>query len=604
MSLRPLSGALSRAAGEEPRFPPDATLHALFARQVRSGPHRPAVTCGDHTLSYADLDDRSTALAGALTQRGVRPGDRVGVRVERGIGLVVALLGVLKAGAAYVPLDPGYPAERLEFVAEDAGLSAVVGDGSFPGLVCLPVTSAPDPPSPALPPAEPGAVAYVIHTSGSTGRPKGVLVPHRNVVALLAATADTFGFGPDDVWTLFHSFAFDFSVWEMWGCLLTGGRLVVVPHWTSRDPRAFHALLAAEQVTVLNQTPSAFSQLVTSPAFGTEDLAVRLLIFGGEPLDTRTLSGWFARYPECRVENMYGITETTVHCTRRTLTPADARDGTRSVGRPLDGWDVYVLDEQGDPTAPGTPGEIYVGGRGLALGYLNRPELTRERFVPDRVTGAPGRLLYRTGDSGRLLADGELEHLGRLDDQVKIRGHRVELGEIRSVLTEDPEVRAAAVVARGTAHGADARIDAYVVTGQPDGIAEIRRRLARRLPGHLLPATLTAIDEIPLTPNNKIDTDRLPPPRTAARATAAPPRTMDDPVATALAGIWERLLGVPVTGPDDNFFEAGGTSILVPRLREELRTAGFPDIPLRDLYLHASLTAMARLVRQRQEGPV
>jgi amino acid adenylation domain-containing protein len=583
-----------------PTTPAPATIHGLFSHQVHRTPHHPAVTCDDHTLSYAELEMRSSRLAHALVRSGVRPSDRVGVHLGRGIDLVIALLGVLKSGAAYVPLDPGYPAQRLTFVAQDTELRLVVSNEPLAGFRTVPVNaSVTGDPLPAAH-GTPDSIAYVIHTSGSTGRPKGVLVPHRNVGALLTGTADEFAFGPDDVWTMFHSFAFDFSVWEMWGCLLTGGRLVIVPQWTSRDPREFHALLAAEHVTVLNQTPSAFSQLMRSPVFGTEDLSVRLLIFGGESLDTRVLEPWFAHCPGARVENMYGITETTVHCTRRTLTPADVRTGTRSVGRPLDGWDVHVLDEGGTPAAPGAVGEIYVGGAGLADGYLNRPQLTRERFVPDRITGAADRLLYRTGDLGRLRDDGELDHLGRLDDQVKIRGHRIELGEIRTVLAEDPQVKAVAVVARDTSQTAEARIDAYVVTEGADDVAKIRQRLASRLPSYLMPASMTAIDEIPLTPNNKTDIDSLPVPRghpTAGTAT----RTMDKPVGTRLADIWEHVLG-RAAAPDDSFFEVGGNSLLIARLREELQAAGFPVVPLRDLYTHSSLTALTQLMRERQEG--
>ncbi|MFE0420242.1 amino acid adenylation domain-containing protein [Streptomyces tendae] len=603
---RPLSAeAVTSDADAAKRFPSDATIHGLFARQVGANPRGPAVTYEDQTLTYAELDERSSTLAQALAQRGAGPGERVGVRLERGVDLVVALLGVLKSGAAYVPLDPRHPAERQEFVVQDAELSILVSDEPVPGVAQVPVYAAPVAPYHPLPVVAPDSLAYVIYTSGSTGRPKGVLIPHRNVVALLAGTADDFAFGSDDVWTMFHSFAFDFSVWEMWGCLLTGGRLVVVPHWTSRDPRAFHSLLAAAQVTVLNQTPSAFAQLVSSEAFGSETLAVRLLVFGGEPLDVTSLAPWFAHCPLSQVENMYGITETTVHCTRRTLTPANVWKAPRSVGRPLDGWEVYILDEQGQQVPHGAPGEIYVGGKGLAKGYLNRPELTRERFVPDRVTHVPGRILYRSGDRGRLLDSGELEHLGRLDDQVQMRGFRVELGEIRSALTEDPHVRAAAVVARETASSGTAdHLDAYVVVAEAGTVAGIRRRLAKRLPDYLMPTTITALDEMPLTPNQKIDVRRLPEPYQGGRSGTTDPEKGDDPLVGHLAALWQRALGVtgPPLRPEDNFFEVGGNSLLVARLGEELRAAGFGVIALRELYLHSSLSGMAELLRSRQGG--
>ncbi|MEV0072709.1 non-ribosomal peptide synthetase [Amycolatopsis sp. NPDC050768] len=572
---------------------PERTIVSLFARQAAAAPARPAVTSDDTTLTYAQLHRRSSDLARTLAAAGVSPGDRVGVGLPRGTELVVALLAVLKAGAAYVPLDPDYPAERLAFIAADTGIDVVVGNSAtaVEGARVVDVASpaADDRPAPAEPAA--GDVAYVIHTSGSTGRPKGVLVAHRTVVALLDATAAEFELSGSDVWTLFHSFAFDFSVWEMWVCLMTGGRLVVVPHWTARDPAEFHALLEREHVTVLNQTPSAFAPLLATPAFAGGGLSVRLLVFGGEPLDVRTLGPWFDRYPHARVENMYGITETTVHVTARTLTAADVALGSRSVGRPLPGWTVRLLDEHGTRVPAGQPGEIHVGGAGVALGYLDRPELTAERFLPDPE--GPGTL-YRSGDRGRELPDGELEHLGRLDDQVKIRGHRIELGEVRQALTDDPAVTAAAVVPRSSTG-----LDAYVVTTAPDGLAELRRRLATRMPAHLVPDTLTAVPALPLNANGKVDTTRLPAP--APPSGASGPGPHDDPLTKRIARLWEGLLGGPVAA-GDNFFELGGNSLLAARLGNELAGAGLPAVSMRELYAHSSLTAMTELVRTKQEA--
>ncbi|MFF3413060.1 amino acid adenylation domain-containing protein, partial [Streptomyces sp. NPDC002742] len=372
------------------------SIPELFGVRVGLVPDAVAVSGVGGSLSYGELGVLSDRLARVLVESGVVPGDRVGVCLERGPALVVALLAVLKAGAAYVPLDPHYPAERLAFVARDTGLRVAVGEASGPcaglGLTVVETGGEPADPDGGLPRIGADAAAYVIHTSGSTGRPKGVVVGHRHVAALLGATARGFGLGPGDVWTFFHSFAFDFSVWEIWGCLLTGGRLVVVPFTVSRDPEEFHALLVREEVTVVNQTPSAFSQLVGAQAFGAGGLAVRLLVFGGEPLDPGMLLPWFDRYPpsRCRAVNMYGITETTVHCTWHTVTRADALTGSRSVGRPLPGWDLHVLDDRGRPAPPGVPGEIHVGGAGVSFGYLGRPELTAERFIPDHLTGEPG----------------------------------------------------------------------------------------------------------------------------------------------------------------------------------------------------------------------
>ncbi|MFS0695610.1 non-ribosomal peptide synthetase [Streptomyces nitrosporeus] len=578
---------------------PAATLPEAFGRVVSATPDALAVCEGGIRLTYRELDERSTLLAAGLRARGVRHGDRVGVCLERTADLVVTMLGVLKAGAAYVPSDPAYPADRLAHLVEDAGPGVVVT--RLPGFphggstgVATPDELVVPTGRPSGPPARtaPDDPAYVIYTSGSTGRPKGVVVPHRNVLALVEATRDEYRLGGHDVWTLFHSGAFDFSVWEIWGCLLTGGRLVVVPYEVSRDPEEFCGLLAAEGVTVLSQTPSAFSQLLRT---GHGPLAVRLVVFGGEPLDSRMLLPWFDLHPEetCRVVNMFGITETTVHVTAQTLTRELALRGTRSVGRALPGWYLYVTDERGRPVPPGVTGEIRVGGAGVAAGYLGRPELTAERFLADPLTG--GRL-YRSGDLGRLLPDGRLEHLGRIDSQVKIRGFRIELDEIRSVLLEDPEVRAAAVVVRrdDPADPATARLDSYVVPSEGVAVAgtqDIRKRAAGILPEHMVPATVTALPALPLTTNGKLDVSRLPAP---VRSPAPRPAgaTGDGGPAEVLLEIWTDVLGTPV-GPDDDFFELGGNSLFAVRINAALRSRGLPPLRLRDLYRTPTVRALA-----------
>ncbi|MFF7877657.1 amino acid adenylation domain-containing protein [Streptomyces californicus] len=623
------------AAG--PARTPD-TLPRAFARVAAATPDAIALCDGGSELSYRELDERSARIAAGLRARGVRSGDRVGVCLERSAELVVTLLGVVRAGASYVPTDPAYPTDRLAHTVADAGLRVVVTRlAEFPregGAVPLTpdeltapapaertptAEDGPDGPpedgSAPLPPAErattatapperagtaedgpdgtpaPDDPAYVIYTSGSTGRPKGVTVPHRNVVALIDATRDEYGLGPDDTWTLFHSAAFDFSVWEIWGCLLTGGRLVVVPYVVTRDPDDFRDLLLARRVTVLSQTPSAFSQLLQTDHTG---LPVRLVVFGGEPLDSRMLLPWFDRHPEtaCRTVNMFGITETTVHVTAQTVTRELALAGSRSVGPALPGWHLYVTDERGRLVPPGVTGEIRVGGAGVAAGYLNRPELTAERFLPDPYAPDARALTYRSGDLGRLRTDGRLEHLGRIDSQVKIRGFRIELDEIRAVLLEDPAVTAAAVVVHrdDPADPATARLDAYVVPAGGTAAADLqglRKRAAGILPEHMVPATVTALDALPLTPNGKLDAARLPAPvRSAspsARPAPEPDGTGDTALANALREIWETVLNTPV-GLDDDFFELGGNSLFAVRISAALRARGLKPVPLRDLY--------------------
>ncbi|MFF9774078.1 non-ribosomal peptide synthetase [Streptomyces sp. NPDC013978] len=576
-----------------------------FARIAAATPDRVAVTDAGAELTYRELDERSALLAHGLRAHGVTSGDRVGVCLERTAELVVALLAVLKAGAAYVPVDPAYPADRIAHTARDAGLGVVISRlPEFPDVPgCAAVTpddlcAAEDGPgdSTPLPAVDPDAAAYVIYTSGSTGRPKGVEVPHRNVLALIDATRDEYGFGSDDVWTWFHSSAFDFSVWEIWGCLLTGGRLVVVPYFVSREPDSFRDLLVSERVTVLSQTPSAFAQLLD---LDHAQVGVGLVVFGGEPLDTRMLLPWFDRHPEsvCRMVNMFGITETTVHVTQQTLTRRLALAGSRSVGRALPGWHLYVTDEAGRLLPPGVAGEICVGGAGVALGYLGQEELTARRFVADPFTGGT---MYRSGDLGRLRPDGRLEHLGRIDSQVKIRGFRIELDEIRSVLLENPDVRAAAVVVRrdDPADAATAGIDAYVVLNG-GSTSTVRERASGVLPDHMLPATVTAVDALPLTANGKLDTARLPAPVAAvAPARDTGPGTKDtgdtdDDLTGRLREIWSEVLGRPV-GLDDDFFELGGNSLFAVRIGAALRAHGLPALRLRELYRHPTVRDTAR----------
>ncbi|MGW9245191.1 amino acid adenylation domain-containing protein [Streptomyces badius] len=600
--LDPLSDAESArqlALGSRPKDPAPHRIDDVFAAQVAARPGAPALTAGSTTLSYAELDARAEMLADGLYAHGVRPGDLVGLCLPRSTDLVAAMLAVLKADAVHVPLDPEHPTDRRKRTARDAGVRLTVED---------PATLTGHPPRPAAPRGKPGSPAYVIHTSGSTGRPKGVLVPHANVTALVDAVREDFGLSPEDTWTCFHSAAFDFSVWEIWGALLTGGRLVVVDHWTTRSPEDFHALLVRERVSVLSQTPSSFTQLAAADRAAPDPAGIRLVVLGGEPLDTRPLLDWFDRHPEdrCRLVNMYGITETTVHVTAATVTRREALAGSRSVGRPLPGWSVRVLDAHGRPVPTGAPGEIVVGGAGVALGYLNRPALTAERFVPDPLDPA-GRRLYRSGDLGRLLPDGTLEHLGRIDDQVKVRGFRIEPGEVRHVLLEDPAVSAAAVTVTG-GDGDDAaavRIDAYVVPapGPGEDPGAVRERAARLLPAHMVPATVTVLSALPLTANGKLDPARLPAPGTRRKpvAPAPPPAAAPGEVSPAavLAAVWRDVLGVEAVGPDDDFWDLGGNSLYAIRIGTLARERGLPGIPLRQLYLTPTLGALSEALARK-----
>jgi amino acid adenylation domain-containing protein len=576
-----------------------ACIHRRFAAQAASHPDAPAVSCPEQRLSYAELDERADYLARGLRSLGVRVGDRVGICLDRSADLVASILAVLKCGASYLPMDPRYPGDRLAFMLQDSGAAVVIAE---PGelsaatvidpreLAKLGAGSAVGPPESSVGPADP---AYIIYTSGSTGRPKGVVVPHANVISLLDATREQYELGDDDVWTLFHSSAFDFSVWEIWGCLLTGGHLVVVPYWVSRSPDKFHELLHTEHVTVLSQTPSAFAQLIEVDRRQAAPLAVRLVVLGGEALAARMLLPWFDRHPEssCSVVNMFGITETTVHVTAETMTRRHALEASRAVGRPLPGWRLYVLDRHGRLAPPGVAGEIYVGGAGVASHYLNRQELTEERFLTDPFAG--GRM-YRSGDKGRMGPDGRLEHLGRLDHQVKVRGFRIELDEIRSVLLDDPAVASAAVIIRQDTPDdtATARIDAYLVLDSGT-VAEVRKRIARVLPDYMLPATVTAMPELPLTSNGKLDITRLP---IHTEEPEPPVENMESGGLTErLLDVWRYVLGVSVR-PSDNFFDMGGNSLLAVRMSNVMRERGLPSLPLQELYLNPTVHGLAAVL--------
>ncbi|HJX29557.1 MAG TPA: amino acid adenylation domain-containing protein, partial [Thermoanaerobaculia bacterium] len=467
----PLTGAAERHQllewGDSRPVPvPTACLHELFAAQAARTPDAVAAVSEGEGLTYRELSKGANRLARHLAGLGVRPGDLVGICLDRSLDLVTAVLGVLATGAAYLPLDPSYPPERLAFALEDSRAGVLVTREGTAGL--LPATAARvllldvDREAIASESAAPLAVvvtpdfpAYVIYTSGSTGRPKGVLVTHANVTRLFAATDPWYGFSADDVWTLFHSYAFDFSVWELWGPLLHGGRLVIVPYWVSRSPEAFFRLLVTERVTVLNQTPSAFRQLIWADD-GSPDLALRWVIFGGEALELASLAPWFDRHGDerPRLVNMYGITETTVHVTYRPITLVDLKSpGNGPVGVPIPDLTVHLLGPHGELVPVGVPGEIHVGGAGVARGYLGRPGLTAERFVPDPFTGEPGARLYRSGDLAKRRPDGDLEYLGRIDHQVKIRGFRIELGEIEAALLTHPQVLETVVMARQESDG-------------------------------------------------------------------------------------------------------------------------------------------------------
>ncbi|KZB86538.1 non-ribosomal peptide synthetase [Amycolatopsis regifaucium] len=566
----------------------DSTLPELFEAQARRTPGAVAVTYGGDNLTYRELDERANRLAHRLIGLGAGPERLVALVLPRSIEQVVAMVAVLKSGAGYLPIDPAYPAARIDGMLADANPVAVLDSRQALEAGEYPATD-PDVPLTA------DNTAYVIYTSGSTGKPKGVVVPHRNVTRLFAATRDWFRFDERDVWTLFHSYAFDFSVWETWGALLHGGKLVVVGQDVARSPEDFLALLAAEKVTVLNQTPSAFYQLIQADREHRPALSLRTVVFGGEALDPARLGEWYRRHPAGpELVNMYGITETTVHVTHRPLAAADT---VSTIGVPIPDLRTYVLDGTLAPVPPGVTGELHVAGAGLARGYLARPGLTADRFGADPF-GAPGTRMYRTGDLVRWTGEGVLEYRGRADHQVKIRGFRIELGEIEAALAAHPDLGEVVVVA----HEADGtrRLVAYLVPApgaSVPGTTTLREFLGRTLPSHMVPAVFVGLEALPLNANGKLDRRALPSPdghvETGGRYVA--PRT---PAERELAQVFSAVLGVEQVGAEDNFFGLGGDSILSIQVVSKARKAGL-SLSSKDIFLHQTVAELGAVAEAR-----
>ena len=583
--------------------PAPATLPQLFEEQAARTPDSVAVTFEGESLTYAELDARANQLAHHLIDHGIGPEQLVALALPRSAELVVSLLAVLKAGAAYLPLDPGHPAERIAYVVGDSQPAILISDREHAGRLPDGITrvllddekaigeivrhSQRNPKPGERGPLTSEHAAYVIYTSGSTGQPKGVSIPHQNVVRLFSATAPQFGFTDQDVWTLFHSYAFDFSVWELWGALLRGGRLVVVPHEVSRSPEEFLALLEREQVTVLNQTPSAFYQLSEADRENPgAELALRYVIFGGEALELSRLDDWYRRHPDSpKLINMYGITETTVHvsCVELDADLVARREGS-VIGRGISDLRIYLLDSLLQPVPPGVTGEMYVAGGGVARGYLGRRGLTAQRFVADPF-GEPGTRMYRSGDLGRWRPDGMIEFLGRADQQVTVRGFRIELGEIEANLAVHPQVRQAAVVLREDVPG-DERLVGYTV-GDADP-AQLRAHLADRLPSYMVPAAFVAVEEIPLTANGKLDAKALPAPEVAGGG-----RQARNDTERVLCRLFGDVLGAEDVGIDDGFFELGGHSLLATRLLTRVRAELGAELGIRTLFDHPTVAELA-----------
>ncbi|HEV3052479.1 MAG TPA: amino acid adenylation domain-containing protein, partial [Longimicrobium sp.] len=584
-------------------YPRDVCVHELFAAQVERTPDAVALVYEDEEVTYAELNAQANQLAHHLVDLGVGPEARVGLCVERGIEMVVAVLAVLKAGGAYVPLDPEYPQERLSYMLQDSAPVVLLTQRSLSGRFDgsgVPIevldgdafawTGQPDS-NPARGTLTPENLAYVIYTSGSTGQPKGVMNGHRGVINLLAWGERHWEFAAGDALLQRTSLSFDVSVRELFQPLVVGAYLVILRPGGQREVDYMVDVIRRQAVSTMVLTPSHLQAFLDHP--GLEGCSsLRRIVLGGEPLPVGMVAELGARLPRARLYHEYGPTEATVTSTARIIGAEGEAPGA-SIGGPVANARVYLLDARGEPVPVGIAGELYVGGAGVARGYLGRPRLTAERFVPDPFTAEPGARLYRTGDLGRWLADGTIEFLGRVDAQVKVRGYRIELGEIEARLLEREGVSEAVVVAHGDGAG-NRRLVAYVVGGVEAG--GLREHLRRTLPDYMVPAAFVPLERLPLTPSGKLDRRALPAPEHAAGTDAyVAPRT---PVEEVLAEIWAEMLRLEQVGVTESFFELGGHSLLATRVVSRVRQVFGVELPLRALFEGPTVAELASRVEE------
>ena len=577
-------------------YPENETLVSLFEAQAEKTPDNIALEYLGQCLTYAELNARANQIAHRIRSMGIMPDDFVAILAERSIEMVVAIYGILKAGGAYVPINTSYPAERIQFILEDCEAKCILTNlDKLPidtniVTICL---DAQEFESESMDNCEivnsPADIAYVIYTSGTTGKPKGVMIEHRNVVRLFANSHFQYDFDEKDVWIMFHSYGFDFSVWEMYGATLFGGRLIVVPTNVTQDSKLLLSLIRDSGVTVLNQVPSSFYNLQRC-CEKREDLSVRYLIFGGEALDPAQLKCWHEWYPGCKIVNMYGITETTVHATYREIGATEISQGISNIGNAIPTLQIYIRNDN-NLCGIGVPGEICVAGAGLARGYLNRPELNAEKFIPNPY--GEGRL-YRSGDLARWLPDGSIEYLGRIDEQVKIRGFRIELGEIVCHLHRIETVKDCAVIVRED-RGGEKAIYAYVVGEKKLDLEKIRDELRKDVPEYMLPAYMMQIEALPVTKNGKLDRHALPEIDCQSTDEYQPPQNENEEL---ICDTFKEILGLERVGVNDSFFENGGHSLRAAWLANRIEEKTGCRVALRDIFGNQTPKQLALLISE------
>lgn len=587
-------------------IPRDKCIHELFEAQVEQTPETVAVVFEDKQVTYSELNRRANQLAHRLRALGVRPEVRVGILIERSLEMVVGLLGILKAGGTYVPLDPSYPKERVAFMLEDAAVAVLVTQAGLVESIqahhtqvvrldadwkAIAEESTENPASGVTP----ENLAYVIYTSGSTGRPKGVQIAHNAVVNFLTAVRRQPGLTAQDVLLAITTLSFDIAGLELYLPLSVGARVVVASRDVATDGTRLQELLAG--VTVMQATPATWRLLLEAGWQGSPQLKI---LCGGEALSRELADKLLDR--SASVWNMYGPTETTIWST---ISKVEPEKGPVPIGRPLANTHIYILDQQLQPVPRGVSGELYIGGDGLARGYLNRPELTAERFIPNPFSSEPGARLYKTGDLTRYLPDGSIEYLGRLDHQVKIRGFRIELGEVEAVISEHPAVQTCVVLAREDVPS-EKRLVAYLVAAQqgpPPSVSELRGYLKERLPDYMVPSVFVVLEKLPLTPNGKVDRRALPAPDAARPELGAAYVSPRSAVEEVIASIWAEALGIEKVGVADNFFELGGHSLLATQVVSRIEEAFAVEVSLRSLFESPTVAALVESMTATNEMP-
>ena len=581
-------------------YPRHKTIHQLFEEQAERTPDNIALVFGDKQLTYRELNEKSNQLARLLRKKGIKPDSIIGIMVERSLEMIIGIMGVLKAGGAYLPIDPNYPVDRISYMLEDSGATLLLTDSgelindTFNNISYIDLSDE------RIYTGEysnleennnPNNLAYIIYTSGTTGQPKGAMIEHRNVVRLMFNDRMQYDFGEKDVWTMFHSFCFDFSVWEMYGALLYGGKLVVVPSLTAKDPKEYLRLLKKEGVTVLNQTPSAFYRLAQEETIRKgKKLCIRYVIFGGEALKPIMLKAWKEKYPDTKLVNMYGITETTVHVTYKEIGWNEIEKDISNIGKPIPSLTTYVMDRNMKLLPIGVIGELCVGGDGLGRGYLNRPELTSEKFVINLYTG---ERIYKSGDLARFLPNGEMEYYARLDHQVKIRGFRIELGEIEAVLLRNADIKEAVVTAKD--NSGDKYLCAYIISDEELKVSMIREHLSKVLPDYMIPSYFVHLDKLPLTSNGKLDRKALPEPD-GSISTGVEYEAPTNETEEKLAGIWQEVLGVERVGINDSFFELGGDSIKAIQVSSKLHAYGM-RLEIKEIFTNPRIKELVKQLK-------